>query len=70
MTAAVALMESLVLTFFFSHARDMHKIVVCLWKFCIQMFCSRPDMKEIANEQNSNDHDEAAYSVLKAVILQ
>ena len=31
-------------------------------------FCTRADITEISNEQNSND--EAAYFVLDAVILQ
>ena len=69
MTATIAF--SLVCHFVFSNATDIHTTtvsVVFLWKFCIQMFCTRLDINEISNEQNSND--EAAYPGLNVVRLQ
>ena len=66
MTATIAF--CLVCHFLFSNATNIHKTTVsfvCLWKFCHQMFSTRPDMNEIANEQNGND--EGAYPDFKLV---
>ena len=52
---------------FFSNATDILKTDVCLWKLCLQMFSTRPDMNEIANEQNN--YDEGAYLGLNVVTL-
>ena len=68
-TAIIAFLETLVWHLLLSNATNIHKTAVsfvCLWKFCIQMLCSKQDINEIANEQNSND--EGAYPGLNVVI--